>query len=251
MKDKISDKIRRILAFFGVTMAVTLPSTACSNQKEVKDDNNSTISESLSENNGINKNEDGSYSMDKKEISKWRESLKYKISNEEYIVKNLSYEQMFEMLDKKIEQNNLSEDAANIYRLMFNQIYDNYDLWRNIDSGLPSKEEYLIKIIKYLDYAKKINVYESESEEGKKIREEGFPEGFTTTTNEVTVIYDKYYLDNAARILLHEMTHIDNKIDEIMASNEEEYYIAYIINEGRSNSRTTLCDSTNYGKHYF
>jgi len=97
----------------------------------------------------------------------------------------VEYSQLLTNLNQELNKKNFSYEANQLLIDTFDRIYNNYSSWENGYNDMPSKEEYIqknyINIIKDID---EVNFYDSESEQAKKLIEEGSAAAWTEYTGE-------------------------------------------------------------------
>lgn len=196
---KLKDKSIQVFSLIGV---VLVGFTACSGEKEVKKDiEETTIPKDKVE----TKVEENSYNdvtnmidIPKQESTtseRYEESTTSRGTEVERPVNkeennNVKYNELLNKMNSELAKKNFSKEANQVFKDIFDKLYKNYPTWQKAYKDLPSVEEYIKNNL--IDTIKNINsitIYDSESEMGQKLQEQGQALGQTDSKGNITMIF--------------------------------------------------------------
>ena len=126
---------------------------------------------------------------------------------------NIKYNELLNKMNSELAKKNFSKEANQVFKDIFDKLYKNYPTWQKAYKDLPSVEEYmqnnLINTIKSIN---SITIYDSKSEMGQKLQEQGQPLGQTDSKGNITMIFrgGEEYNDDIERTS-HEIKHCDQE----------------------------------------
>ena len=252
-KENIWSKIKRVFAVALAPLFIALPASKAAketktlNEGTTVTEENTTIENTTEyEETEIIEETDGMRTAEQEEF---RESIKVPTTTDSVTqnnLNNLSYNKLIKDLDKIVEERDFNKTIYKYLKEIIDNVYKNYDEWKDINKDLPTKEDYIQKnILDTLKQVNKLHFVEENSEEGKELLDSGSALGFVDEDFILTLIYNENadkdkYIETLER-LLHEIGHIKQKniiFDDNYFNNYE--YIRKIIVEGRSNSKNEI-----------
>lgn len=129
---------------------------------------------------------------------------------------NAKYEELLEMLNKKLETTNFPKIAKEFFQESLYRIYSNYEGYQKVYKDLPSVQEFIYKnLIKVIDNINEIEMIDIDSERGKALLENGAALAFTDEDFNITLIYkdpkladEEQHSEDIKRII-HECAHCE------------------------------------------
>ena len=200
------DVLKRIkvksIRFFSLIGVVLVGFTACTEEKDVKKDieettipNETEINVEKDDYNDITDKidvpEQESITSEKHEetvTSKEPETEKPVDKKEEQ--SKAKYNELLNKLNDELDKKDFSKEANQAIKTVLDNLYKNYPTWQVMYKDLPPVEEYIQNNL--IDTIKNINsltIYDSESEMGQKLQEEGQALGQTDSEMNITMIY--------------------------------------------------------------
>ena len=227
---KLKDKSIQVFSLIGV---VLVGFTACSGEKEVKKDvEETTIPNEIEtnvENNSYNDVTDKIVVPEKETTTTERheetttsrgQEVERPVNKEEN--SNVKYNELLSKMNSELAKKNFSKEANQAFKDILDQLYKNYSTWQAIYKDLPPVEEYIQKnLIDSIKNVNSLNIYEADSEIGKKLQEEGHALGETDSEGNITMIFrgGEECIDDIERTF-HEIIHCK----QIQILFNEEYF---------------------------
>lgn len=244
---KIKEIFKRILAFTGSAATFLLPGCDAAQQQDNKynEDERTSFVESLREDVPTTESEldkiveQGTLDNNKETITE--------SNTHSTIVDNLEeekalYNKLLNNFNKEFNKKEFSEKAYIYMKEIFDNMFGNYDKWKQINKDLPSKEKYITdNLINNIKHIRNINFYAIDSKEAQEGLDNGYGLAYTNSDFEITVIYDESSeknFDIEVLRLAHELEHIDQKNIAFNSNYFEEYpYMRDILVEGGASSK--------------
>ena len=244
---KIKEIFKRILAFTGSAATFLLPGCDAAQQQDNKynEDERTSFVDSLREDVPTTESEldkiveQGTLDNNKETITE--------SNTQSTIVDNLEeekalYNKLLNNFNKEFNKKEFSEKAYIYMKEIFDNMFGNYDKWKQINKDLPSKEKYITdNLINNIKHIRNINFYAIDSKEAQEGLDNGYGLAYTNSDFEITVIYDESSeknFDIEVLRLAHELEHIDQKNIAFNSNYFEEYpYMRDILVEGGASSK--------------
>ncbi len=233
-KDKgFWNKIKAGVAVLLASLSIAIPTIKYAKDKDTKSlDSGTSVSDS-----DRNVRKDG---------DEFRESLKVSFSDEdEKVYSGLTYDDLLKKLDSVASKNNYNEVEYKYSKAFFDGVYNNYDSWKSLSKGMPTKEKYTSQSVIDVLADSTLNFISTEGEEGKRLIESGSPLGYTEFNNGkavITILYnpkgnsDEFNAE--VQRFAHETAHAEQKYilthDDHFKGNS---YLRYILTEGRATTK--------------
>ncbi len=124
-----------------------------------------------------------------------------------------TYNKLLNNMNAELNKKDFSKEAKEAFKDVLDSLYKNYPTWQSVYKDLPPVEEYiennLINTIKDIN---SISIYDANSEEGKKLQEEGEALGKVDANWNITMIFrgEEEHQEDVERFF-HEIIHIKQK----------------------------------------
>ena len=245
MSDKHSkgfwNKIKAGVAVIMASLTIAIPTVIHARNKQTKSlEEGTTVSDSTrgvnEGNDGITENPDSTLEVD---ADAFRESLKVTIPDNENtkIYTGFSYDQLVNELNTVMDERKFDEMSCKYLRLMFDDIYNNYDEWKGIYPSMPDKSVYMGEVIDIIrNNIRSISFQKLHEDPDRPAG--GLDDGFNVRMLYAENEEEAYFNDDIPERLAHEVIGHGGQKGSIF---NDEYFEGYeymqpIIIEGRSNS---------------
>ncbi len=246
MKEKFENNskfkkiLKRILAIFGVSTMVALPTIAATTK---------------------NKEEDKTKTN--KEMTEFREELRVdtqtvegelnKLLDQSYTktqYSNFSYDQLLSEFNKIMEKKGFDGSSYELLKNVLDDLYKNYNGWKDVIPNMPNRETYIMEhVINAIDKVNSITIYDaSDTRAQELLNENNTRYAFSDSDGNITIIYDKNKKENAKQMMAHELAHCNS--ESLYSDN---YYIYYgdlkqVFTEGEATVAMKLLEDKNKEK---
>ena len=227
------NKIKAGVAVILASLSIAIPTIKYAKDKNTKNlDSGTSVSDS---DRNVRKDEDA-----------FRESLKVSVSKEdEKVYSGLTYDDLLKKLDDVASKNNYNDVEYKYSKAFLDSVYDNYDSWKSLSKDMPSKEKYISQSIIDVLAESKLNFISTESEQGKKLIDNGSALGYTEFKSGkavITILYDpNCSIEDFMREIeryAHETAHAEQIHILINENNfKGNSYLRYILTEGRATTK--------------
>lgn len=214
-RKKIGIEIKRAFLLLEVPLFVL---TSCSGLRESQKDIDDT------------ENPGHSY-IDTDDENKDNNRLDITFQDNGYKNQDITYEQLVMNLNAELDKKDFSEQAKEFFRETLDSLYNNYPDWQIVYKDMPSREEYIQRnLIDAVGKINNVNLYEENSEEAKRLAENGEPSAFTTSDSEITLVYknpknaEEFEHRNNIESFFHEVIHCNQHnivFNEAFFNNDE------------------------------
>ncbi|MBR4450661.1 MAG: hypothetical protein IKS39_02365 [Clostridia bacterium] len=161
-------------------------------------------------------------------------------STDESLYSSMTYDDLLQKLNDISSKKNLDDVEFAYAKTILDNLYANYDDWRECSKDFPSKEKYIYEnLFEPLNNCM-LNFISTESDEGQRMLNAGSAFGFTERfggKTKVTILYEpdeekSDYLLSAGRFL-HELAHVSQMPILFNDTHFKDYpYLSYIVTEG-------------------
>ena len=218
-------KIKAGIAVLLAGLSIAIPTV-----KYAKDRNTKTLDkgeEIIEKDTNVNKdggfveNEDGSLTPIKnEETSEFKDSIKVEPVTEKPAYSGLTYNDLLKQLNDVMDKKGYGDLEYRYIKLLFDNVYNNYDYWKDIRKDWPSKNYFISEnFIKSLDSCNLHFVEKNrDKKEWKELDKQGSARAFTDSSFNVTIMCDEKEenenedaLRSVLEDILHELGHITQK----------------------------------------
>lgn len=251
-KENVFKKLKRIFTGLIAPLFIALPASSQAQNKEANINDTSKIEDNIEDNDTyqyITTNSDDKLIIDKEKITTTlRDEIKVTIPDEQNndkteinnsIKSKVTYSELLFELNNEIKKKNFNTISSTYLKAVLDNIYKNYDEWKQINKDLPKKEDYIKQnIIDNIKNINSLNFYSKDSEEGKKNIEQGKALGYTDKNLNITMVYGDNDSEEVTERLAHELEHINQR--KIVFNNDYfkgNEYLKKIIIEGGATSK--------------
>lgn len=214
---KLNGIKRKIIGGLAVAGATLVMFSGCSNSNAIEQPDNSTQNTTSISN---NENEEP--------VTSFREEIKVDTTTfteqekKETEVNTNSYNKLLNELKSELAKKDFDSNVNETLIKVFDDLYENYNNWQGLYKDLPTREEFIEdKLINSIAYINEFNIYKEGSPEAEKVIKTYGLSNITTEDNKIAITeYDDYL----SMIVLHEIAHAEQNIEESPANEKKNYY---------------------------